>query len=741
MQPVLAASAPDLTADAPAGPTGADTPAPAFTALLAQKMQAESAPAATQAQTAEGTAPHAEAGEGHDGAARDQGQASAPGADAPGATPGPETALVAALWRSVRAVGVRVGTASAPATAPAAAATPAPSVEVHLVAGEGEKTATVATPLPDGAPDIAPLASGDDVHAAPGTCAAPETAKDAAVTPAGTAIHVPTERAERSEVHTATAPAAAPALGDAAANGPLVLPHARPAVIVEPPAARPDTGTSAGRGDARRARFAAEARDTASAPIADAREEAAPAETPAVIPPAGLAAGAVAPRIGPTPVPDGPNADAADATTATETTATPTDDARAGGTVPQGSVAAMAAMAGMPAPAGTIVAAQETRRPGVDGDAAAPRGGRAGTRASGDGDRGARRLAGASADSAQAVVPSAARTVADDAARIELLGEQARVTELVVERDARVTSPRAPAAGAAGPAVRAADVHTAASDSAGAPATASSPARVDSLAELDAPARRLGEALHATRSGARAALPTRDPAAPDIPSPAAPRPRVGSGRVLADSRDGSAPRPAREEAAVTPARADTSAHVTATSARAAQAAADASAPMATARASAPAVAAPTAPIAGTAEAPATPVPVATDRITVKLGDEAGAPSIRVAIRGDRVDARIITSDGALARSLETGSHELSASLQAQGFGESRVQVRGTPSALDGAGLANLAGSAPSKAPDAGAQQGEGERRSPEQRHQERFEDRPRQQQGRDGKRRLDEEER
>jgi hypothetical protein len=140
------------------------------------------------------------------------------------------------------------------------------------------------------------------------------------------------------------------------------------------------------------------------------------------------------------------------------------------------------------------------------------------------------------------------------------------------------------------------------------------------------------------------------------------------------------------------------------------------------------------------------VPTPTDRITIKLGDEAGAASLRVSIRGDRIDARIITSDPALASSLQQGRAELSSALEAQGFHEARVQVRGTPSALEGSDLANLAGSAARTTRDAGTQQGDGESRSSgrhpsEQRSQQAFEDRQRQQQGRPRRWLLDEEER
>src|SRR5262249_50277386 len=124
------------------------------------------------------------------------------------------------------------------------------------------------------------------------------------------------------------------------------------------------------------------------------------------------------------------------------------------------------------------------------------------------------------------------------------------------------------------------------------------------------------------------------------------------------------------------------------------------------------------------------LPGATSHVTLRLGDDVGAPSVRVTIRGDAVEARIIASDPAMARDLAAGTRELASALTAQGFTDARVAVRGRASALDTPGLVNVAGSTSADTRGSGTQQGSGERSSPEQRTPQRFDDRPHREHGR-----------
>lgn len=152
------------------------------------------------------------------------------------------------------------------------------------------------------------------------------------------------------------------------------------------------------------------------------------------------------------------------------------------------------------------------------------------------------------------------------------------------------------------------------------------------------------------------------------------------------------------------------------------------------RADAPAV--PAAP-ATSAAAPQdlAPRPGGIERISVRLGDGDGAPTVRIAIRQGNVDAKVITSDAQLARDLGRSTHELASALELRGFDAAQVRVRGTPSANEMMGPVQLAGSAMSepRQPEPSPQQ-DG-RRSHEERAQAWRDERPEQrQQGRQPRR-------
>ncbi|HET9694654.1 MAG TPA: hypothetical protein VFP48_09715, partial [Steroidobacteraceae bacterium] len=124
-----------------------------------------------------------------------------------------------------------------------------------------------------------------------------------------------------------------------------------------------------------------------------------------------------------------------------------------------------------------------------------------------------------------------------------------------------------------------------------------------------------------------------------------------------------------------------------------------------------------------------------ERISVRLGDGDGAPTVRIAIWQGNVDAKVITNDAQLARDLGRGAHELASALEARGFDAAQVRVRGTPSANEMMGPAQLAGSAMTEArqPEQSSQQ-DG-RRSHEERAQAWRDERPEQrQQGRQPRR-------
>lgn len=164
-------------------------------------------------------------------------------------------------------------------------------------------------------------------------------------------------------------------------------------------------------------------------------------------------------------------------------------------------------------------------------------------------------------------------------------------------------------------------------------------------------------------------------------------------------------------------------------------------PSTSARADAPAVPAAPATSAAAPQEPA-PRPGGIERISVRLGDGEGAPTVRIAIWQGNVDAKVITSDAQLARDLGRGAHELASALESRGFDAAQVRVRGTPSANEMMGPAQLAGSAmtESRQPEQSSQQ-DG-RRSHEERAQNWRDERPEQrQQGRQPRRpRRDEDE-
>jgi hypothetical protein len=81
-----------------------------------------------------------------------------------------------------------------------------------------------------------------------------------------------------------------------------------------------------------------------------------------------------------------------------------------------------------------------------------------------------------------------------------------------------------------------------------------------------------------------------------------------------------------------------------------------------------------APLSRTAEPDMPDRPPATDRITVRLPDEAGAGRIQVSVRGDVVHARIVGGDAAMGQRLESGLSELRESLARQGFEETHVRI-------------------------------------------------------------------
>ncbi len=130
-----------------------------------------------------------------------------------------------------------------------------------------------------------------------------------------------------------------------------------------------------------------------------------------------------------------------------------------------------------------------------------------------------------------------------------------------------------------------------------------------------------------------------------------------------------------------------------------------------------------------APVPANPVgatqPVfGTERISVRIGDEVGAPVVRIAIRGDNVEARIVTSDATLARTLGAHANELAVALEAKGFDQAKVQVRGTGSANEGISPAQLAGPSVTESRDTHQSRPDDQRRSPDERAQAWREDRP-----------------
>jgi hypothetical protein len=132
----------------------------------------------------------------------------------------------------------------------------------------------------------------------------------------------------------------------------------------------------------------------------------------------------------------------------------------------------------------------------------------------------------------------------------------------------------------------------------------------------------------------------------------------------------------------------------------------------------------------------------TERISIRLSDEASSPIVRIAIRGDNVDARISMPDGAQARDLGARSRELASALEAKGFEQARVQVRGTGSANDMVGPAQVAGVRVAESRDAHESRTDDHRRSPEERAQAWRDERPDQRrQGRQPRRfRLDDDE-
>jgi hypothetical protein len=133
--------------------------------------------------------------------------------------------------------------------------------------------------------------------------------------------------------------------------------------------------------------------------------------------------------------------------------------------------------------------------------------------------------------------------------------------------------------------------------------------------------------------------------------------------------------------------------------------------------------------APTATAPAEPAEQlrlkhGVERISVRLGDEAGDPVVRISIRGDTVDARISTTDQGLARALGAHTRELSAALEAKGFEQAKVQVRGTGSANESMSPAQVAGSSVTELRDAKRSGSEDSRHSPDERAQAWKDDRP-----------------
>jgi hypothetical protein len=104
---------------------------------------------------------------------------------------------------------------------------------------------------------------------------------------------------------------------------------------------------------------------------------------------------------------------------------------------------------------------------------------------------------------------------------------------------------------------------------------------------------------------------------------------------------------------------------------AAQAAAQAVAPHAAPIVDEPGPAAP--PVRAPALAPEPPV-TRPDRVTLQLPDDAGGARIQVAVRGGAVEARIVSSDTALAGRLEAGLPELEGALGRRGFEEVRVSM-------------------------------------------------------------------
>ena len=123
------------------------------------------------------------------------------------------------------------------------------------------------------------------------------------------------------------------------------------------------------------------------------------------------------------------------------------------------------------------------------------------------------------------------------------------------------------------------------------------------------------------------------------------------------------------------------------------------------------VAAPVAP------APTEPLRPSHDRISVRLGDEVGAPVVRIDIRGEQVNARIVTPDAQLAHDLGRGVQELATALEARGFEGARVQVRGTASAYEQIGPAQLAGSGIAESRSASETRSDDRHQAPEDRAQ------------------------
>lgn len=106
-----------------------------------------------------------------------------------------------------------------------------------------------------------------------------------------------------------------------------------------------------------------------------------------------------------------------------------------------------------------------------------------------------------------------------------------------------------------------------------------------------------------------------------------------------------------------------------------------------------------------------------ERISVRLGDDVGSPVVRINIRGDQVNARIVTPDAQLAQDLGRGMQELATALEARGFESARVQVRGTGSAYEHIGPAQLAGSGIAESRSASETRNDDRHQAPEDRAQ------------------------